>query len=839
MDIQTARLQAGNIDGLSRLSSSVPPSSLEKAGEISTGDSLDLGASPDAIAKPPVFTPTSPKSATEAPSKEELASLPLQQAPVPAVSGAVLHSILGWLTGKNAAAASPSCPENAQGAPAEKSQGERIAEAIAAPLGDSTLKERKELFNKIEKMIFRVEGGQRGSYQQDEALEHYRNAALHLHRDQPFKEFAAMFERIADHVDLNASVPYASDIVFNELHGKREKQDAYLSILENTWDAREAEKMFKEMNKFSVKHAWEDRRDAMVAITSVTGRMLDDFLAPKPKLIAINAFKAFKNHLKEGETIKDVAEELKAAIEPKRQMSGYQDFLQRGINFSIEIRDKDYPPAERTLLMKAYSRFGNSYGPVQYAMDAHGLVKEPLGNSTFLERSGVMQGLLERDYEPGKVLGSYKVIRDATGSDESVTDVAKAFFTLRDLTWSAEDAQKAFHYTRNILHDDEHETAFFSSLFKYAQDAGRSRGFYEAIAQEPLMEKQVSNESRDDRRGIMRDLISWYMESENYKSPRHGNKWETEKVMESVREDYRTIAGLTKRGESPCVPAEKFMAYISKCKTVHYADEARKALFFTRKDLNDNPKEVAYFDRLQERTVWVDQAKERYNAFAGLQVLENPIGSETRDARRDLFMSRYERYAGWETPKCVALALRDYELITKNLNPGESLEEATKRIDGWMEKIRGIETLKSRGDAPDVVKLLARLNEPGESLDDTLARTTSAIGTLEKQPPYNGFDDMWFTDFTRPIYLGLTFIADALADGTLGDISPKQAFSDLMTLLAKDHYIEDIKELMLSRANLQKADEKKTCVEQVDDQVIIAGIKLDIQKMNKIGPYGL
>lgn len=244
---------------------------------------------------------------------------------------------------------------------------------------------------------------------------------------------------------------------------------------------------------------------------------------------------------------------------------------------------------------------------------------------------------------------------------------------------------------------------------------------------------------------------------------------------------------------------------------------------------------MGYFDALQERTGRVNQAINLYNAFAGLTQLDQPMGTETREARRDLFISCLLRHALGETQQCIDDALREYELMTRNLNPGESLDAAGKRISYWIEKGRTIKTFEAHGDLVDALTLLSRLREPGESLDQTLSRTMPAIEAIEKKPPYNGTDDMWFTDFTRPIYLGLTFLADSLQSGALGNISPKQAFNDLMMLLAHGNYIDEIKELMLSRASLKMATEEKAQIQQVDDQVIIAGIKLDIRRMNKIG----
>lgn len=834
MDIQPGSLQ--NADQLYAASSCTPPPP-QPGG--SPGDSVELRGTPETTRKAPLFS--TPAAKEDSPSVQELSSHSLQMAPLPAVSGQVLQSlgsnILGWFRGAKSDSPAPAgAPAGAPATPA-RSQSDIIAETLAAPLGDSTPEQRRALFDTIMKMIIRTEGGNRGSYQGDEALEQYQTISKWLHKGQSFKEFAELYGFISENVDLHHAPMVALDYVNNKLYGKKEEQQAYLAILDNTWDPWETEKFLKEVNKVSLKHKWEDRRDAMVALTSAIGRRVVDCFAPKKKLVAIEAFRMLKKHLKEGETIKDAAVELQVALEEKRNMSGYSDFILRGIAFSAAIREENVPPAERKLLMRAFSRFGNSYGPVEYARQTLALVKEPVGNSSFDERDRIVRDLMDRDYEPEKVLGSYKAIREATGSDETMPDVAKAFLSFRDLTWSADEAKKALLYSRNVLKKDGKETEFFTSLLKYTRDAERARGFYEALAAEPLLEKQIQSESRDDRRGIMRDLISWYMESENYKSPRHGSKMEVDKVMESVREDYRTIGSLTKPGESPLIPTAKFTTYISMCHTVHFAKEARKALTFTRKDLRDDPREVGYFDALQEKCVWADQAVERYKAFAGLAQLQQPIGSETLESRRDLFMSRLLRHTSWETPKCISLALNEYDLITRNLNPGETLEQAGKRIDGWMEKSRTLTTLKEHTDSADAVTLLSKLREPGESLDQTLSRTMPAIEALEKKPPYNGFDDMWFTDFTRPIYLGLTFLADSLQSGALGDISPKQAFDDLMTLLSHSNYIDKIKELMLSRASLSKPEEEKTRIQRMDDQVIIDGIKLDMRQMNKIGVY--
>lgn len=841
-------IQAGN---LQKINQAYSPSSgtapVQSSGEM-TGDSVSIGACREIPSK--TLSLSGSTSSDSSTSPQEVASHSIHMSPLPAASGMVfrslgIDSVLGFFRGVKSPEAQDAKAGGATAATGgvsnpPPSQAEKISRAIATPLGDSTSEERRSLYDKIMAMIVRTEGGERGSYQKDEALEQYSTVTSWLHKGQSFKDFATLYGRIADNVDLPHAPVTALDIVNNRLYGKREEQEAYLGILENTWDPWDAESMLKVVNRPSLRHSWADLSDAMLALSSAIGRRVVDCFAAKKKLVAIEAFRMLKGNLRKGETLKEAAIELQETLEPRRQVYDYSKLILEGIRFSKEVRNSGIPITEQKLLMKAFSRFGNSYNASGYARDTLTLVNEPHRSSTFEEKSAVMQGIMERDYEPDRIFGSYKVIRDNAAREESLTDMATAFFSFRDLTYDAEEAKKALLYSRNELEKNPGEMEFYTSLFKYTRDAKRAGGFYEAITSEPMLDRQITAESRDDRRGIVRDLISWYMESENYKSPRHGDKMETDKVMESVREDYRLIADLTKPGESFRDVAARFITYISRCKTVHFATEARKALLFTRRDLKDDPREVAYFDALQERTVWVSQAISHYNAFAALPQLEHQIGTESREARRDLFISRLLRYSSWETPKCISLALRDYELITRNLKSGESLQDGEKRIDGWLEKIRSLTTLKERGDPRESLKILGRLKEPGESLDQVLSRTTEAIGALEEKPPYNGFDDMWFTDFTRPIYLGLTFLADSLESGALGNISPKQAFDDLMALLEQGNYIEGIKELMLSRASLDKAAEssgESSHVQQIDDQVIIDGIKLDMRRMGYIGAY--
>lgn len=169
--------------------------------------------------------------------------------------------------------------------------------------------------------------------------------------------------------------------------------------------------------------------------------------------------------------------ELQVALEEKRLMSRYGDLILKGIAFSRTIREENISPAERKLLLRAFSRFGNSIDPVVYARQTLVLAKEPVEKSSFAERDKIIRDLMERDFEPEKVLGSYQLIRKATGGDESITTVAKAFLVFRDLAQNAEEAMKAFLYSRNTLNSNVRETEFFLSLFKYTRDAGRTQRF--------------------------------------------------------------------------------------------------------------------------------------------------------------------------------------------------------------------------------------------------------------------------------------------------------------------------------------------------------------------------
>jgi hypothetical protein len=467
-------------------------------------------------------------------------------------------------------------------------------------------------------------------------------------------------------------------------------------------------------------------------------------------------------------------------------------------------------------------------------------VKRPSGNASFKERADMMRKIMEGEEYCTQAINDYAFLRGRGSPGESVLDMAARLAPYIEICGAldiAAGAGKAWLFVKDELKEDGKETAFFTSLLKMTGKADRGIDLYRLIAREPALDMPHRNEERDERREIFRVLIGQYLESENSESARGGRPVENESIMQSASGDFNYIKSMTRDGVSLNDTLQDYLSYIKLLKTDDFSKEAQQAFSFVQDELKGDPVEAAIFKDLLGHIGRSEKSIALSRRIATLEILEQQVEREPREERLNLFAGLVKQYSSADASDCLSLASRDYKLIAGNKKPGEALADAAGRIQAVAGDLRKIETLH-RGDPINIVVMVEQLKGRGETLDDACGRIAGIAKDLEKQSPFNQYDDIHFFDYKKPIYDGLIFVAENVANGNFCFTTPEKAIEEMKAALTEkfingkpvQYDIEDIKELMLARAQMNRASQpgqEKDILEVDGDMVSIRGVRLN------------
>lgn len=200
----------------------------------------------------------------------------------------------------------------------------------------------------------------------------------------------------------------------------------------------------------------------------------------------------------------------------------------------------------------ARTRFRNLLAKIQNvdgAAHAYSVVVKPVGNESYQDREKAYLQIFEQGRYGDEATKNYEGVAATLRADENIADAATHFATIaKTLTYQDNKTPlDAYRETKDLFKDDPNGLSAFIEIADATKAFTASKDAYE------LLKKPVRDETFDDRKGILIDIVK----DSKIKSKNPNYNDEREAAKEGV-ESYKTIMTRLDASENLSEAADRF-----------------------------------------------------------------------------------------------------------------------------------------------------------------------------------------------------------------------------------------------------------------------------------------